>query len=86
MAQRTVFWGSPFFLYKSPGPELKIMYTKNNPRTKRSFPEENLNYEFRHCSFFDNKTFAEKKNGRLPVMGWNSWNAFGTGNNERLQK
>ena len=26
------------------------------------------------------------KNQRLPAMGWNSWNAFGSGNNEELTK
>jgi len=62
------------------------MYTKSNPKTSREYPEQNLSYEFKHCSFKDGKTFPEKKNGRLPVMGWNSWNAFGTGNNENLTK
>ena len=62
------------------------MYTKSSPHTSREHPEENLTYEFRHASFTDGTTFPEKKNGRLPIMGWNSWNAFGTGNNEQLTK
>lgn len=62
------------------------MYSKSSPHTSRERPEENLTYEFRHASFTDGTTFLEKKNGRLPVMGWNSWNAFGTGNNEQLTK
>ncbi len=62
------------------------MYEKENPRTSRNSPELNLRYENTHASFADGKPFAEKKNGRLPAMGWNSWNAFGTGNTEALTK
>lgn len=62
------------------------MYSKSSPHTSREHPETELTYEFRHASFTDGQTFSEKKNGRLPVMGWNSWNAFGTGNNEKLTK
>lgn len=32
-----------------------------------------------------NEIFAKKKE-RLPAMGWNSWNAFGSGNTEALTK
>ena len=31
----------------------------------------------------ENTVFPDKKQ-RLPVMGWNSWNAFGSGNTEAL--
>ena len=62
------------------------MYTKENPRTSRTTPETNLPYENTHASFSDGKTFSQKKNGRLPAMGWNSWNAFGTNNTETLTK
>ena len=34
--------------------------------------------------FSDGKVFTGKKTGRLPAMGWNSWNAFGSGNTEAL--
>ena len=33
----------------------------------------------------DKPLFPSKKQ-RLPAMGWNSWNAFGSGNNEELTK
>ena len=34
---------------------------------------------------FDNADIFTKK-PRLPAMGWNSWNAFGSGNTEELTK
>ncbi len=37
-------------------------------------------------AFKNGKCLKGKKNGRLPAMGWNSWNAFGTGNTEKLTK
>ena len=36
--------------------------------------------------FSDGKIFSGKKAGRLPAMGWNSWNAFGSGNTEALTR
>ena len=41
----------------------------------------------RFDSFKDssNSLFPSKKQ-RLPAMGWNSWNAFGSGNTEELTK
>ncbi len=41
---------------------------------------------YRFDSFGDGKVFEGKKSGRLPAMGWNSWNAFGSGNTEALTK
>ncbi|MBR4403983.1 MAG: alpha-galactosidase [Clostridiales bacterium] len=38
----------------------------------------------RFDSFSENDLFAKKP--RLPAMGWNSWNAFGSGNTEELTK
>ncbi len=40
--------------------------------------------KYRYDSFGDGKMLPEKKPGRLPVMGWNSWNAFGSANTEEL--
>ena len=40
--------------------------------------------EYRFDAFGDAKTLHGKKKGRLPAMGWNSWNAFGSGNTEEL--
>ena len=39
-------------------------------------------YRFDH--FDDGNYIPGKKNGLLPAMGWNSWNAFGSGNTEAL--
>ncbi|MCR4850117.1 MAG: glycoside hydrolase family 27 protein [Lachnospiraceae bacterium] len=41
---------------------------------------------YRYDSFNNDETFPGKKNGRLPMMGWNSWNAFGSGNTEALTR
>ena len=40
---------------------------------------------FRYDAFDDGKSYFCKK-GRLPAMGWNSWNAFGSGNSEALTR
>ena len=41
---------------------------------------------FRFDSFKNGKVLYNKKKDRLPAMGWNSWNAFGSGNTEELTK
>ncbi|MBR4343511.1 MAG: glycoside hydrolase family 27 protein [Lachnospiraceae bacterium] len=41
---------------------------------------------FRFDSFKSGKVLYAKKKKRLPAMGWNSWNAFGSGNTEFLTK
>ncbi len=41
----------------------------------------------RRFSAFDNgEVLYNKKKNHLPAMGWNSWNAFGSGNTEALTK
>ena len=40
--------------------------------------------KYRYDSFADGKRLPQKRAGRLPVMGWNSWNAFGSENTEAL--
>ncbi|MCR5686081.1 MAG: glycoside hydrolase family 27 protein [Lachnospiraceae bacterium] len=40
--------------------------------------------EYRFDAFEDGKVLHKKKKGRMPAMGWNSWNAFGSGNTEQL--
>lgn len=62
------------------------MYSKDNPRTSRDNPESSLPVENTHAAFSTGKPFPEKKTNLLPAMGWNSWNAFGTGNTEALTK
>lgn len=42
--------------------------------------------EYRQDAFVSGEVVLEKKKGRLPAMGWNSWNAFGSGNTEALTK
>ncbi len=37
-------------------------------------------------SFSTGKVLLDKKKGHLPAMGWNSWNAFGSGNTAKLTK
>lgn len=44
------------------------------------------NNEYRYDSFANGKVLLNKKKNHLPAMGWNSWNAFGSGNTEALTK
>lgn len=46
----------------------------------------NKNPIYRYDTFYNGKTLFGKKKNRLPAMGWNSWNAFGSGNTEALTK
>lgn len=55
-------------------------------KTSRIAPEEITEKECQYPSFGDGKVFEGKKTDRLPAMGWNSWNAFGSGNTEKLTK
>lgn len=41
---------------------------------------------YQYDSFADGKVLHNKKKNNLPAMGWNSWNAFGSGNTEALTK
>lgn len=49
-------------------------------------PAKITDNKYRFDSFTNNKAFDGNKKGRLPAMGWNSWNAFGSGNTEALTK
>lgn len=42
--------------------------------------------EYRYDAFDNNKVLLHKKKNHLPAMGWNSWNAFGSGNTQELTK
>lgn len=44
------------------------------------------NEAYRYDSFAGNGVLLNKKKNHLPAMGWNSWNAFGSGNTEALTK
>ncbi len=49
-------------------------------------PAKITDKKFRFDSFKNGKVFEGNKKDRLPAMGWNSWNAFGSGNTEALTK
>ena len=42
--------------------------------------------KWRFDAFENGEVLLGKKKGHLPAMGWNSWNAFGSGNTEALTK
>lgn len=52
----------------------------------KKMPEPLKGYEYRYDSFDDGRVLLNKKKNHLPAMGWNSWNAFGSGNTEALTK
>ncbi len=41
---------------------------------------------YRYDAFASGEVLLNKKKNHLPPMGWNSWNAFGSGNTEALTK
>ncbi len=47
---------------------------------------DRIGAEGRFDSFENGQVLLGKKKGHLPAMGWNSWNAFGSGNTEALTK
>lgn len=49
-------------------------------------PKKKINKEYRFDAFSNNEIVLNKKKQRLPAMGWNSWNAFGSQNTEELTK
>ena len=51
-----------------------------------NYPSKIENENMRFDAFADGKVLPGKKSGRLPAMGWNSWNAFGSGNTEVLTR
>ena len=55
-------------------------------RTSRIAPQRIEDASYTHRCFHNGQCFPEKKTGRLPAMGWNSWNAFGSHNTEALTK
>ena len=50
------------------------------------FPSKIYDPQMRFDAFTNGKVLNGKRSGRLPAMGWNSWNAFGSGNTEALTK
>lgn len=49
-------------------------------------PQPITDKDYMFPAFFNGRVLGAKKAGRLPVMGWNSWNAFGSGNTEMLTR
>ncbi|MDO4563564.1 MAG: LamG-like jellyroll fold domain-containing protein [Clostridia bacterium] len=54
--------------------------------TSRTEPSVITDTDYMYPSFSNGEVLLNKKQGRLPAMGWNSWNAFGSGNTEVLTK
>lgn len=54
--------------------------------TSRTAPDEITDPDYMFPAYSNGKVLLNKKQGRLPAMGWNSWNAFGSKNNEALTK
>lgn len=54
--------------------------------TSRTAPDEIRDPGYMFPAFSNGEVLLNKKQGRLPAMGWNSWNAFGSKNNEMLTK
>jgi alpha-galactosidase len=54
--------------------------------TSRTAPDEITDADYMFPAFSNGEVLLDKKQGRLPAMGWNSWNAFGSKNNEVLTK
>ncbi len=53
-------------------------------KTSTKAPLSKIPKEYTYEYFATGKAFESKKQGRLPAMGWNSWNAFGSRNTEEL--
>jgi len=54
--------------------------------TSRQKPIPLTNKDYTYDSFSNGKPLLGKKKNHLPAMGWNSWNAFGSGNTAELTK
>ena len=52
------------------------------PKQNEPLKHTSLAYHFDH--FTNGHVLEKKKKGKLPAMGWNSWNAFGSNNTEEL--
>lgn len=59
---------------------------KSSIATSREAPAVITDPEYMYPAFSNGDVLLNKKKGRLPTMGWNSWNAFGSKNSEALTK
>lgn len=55
-------------------------------RSSRQAPACIADRTYTFPAFSDGNVLPGKKRGRLPAMGWNSWNAFGSGNTQELTR
>lgn len=69
---------------------IKDLNAVNDPisakTTSRTAPDVLTDPKYMFPAFSNGEVLLNKKQGRLPAMGWNSWNAFGSKNNEELTK
>ena len=49
-------------------------------------PKKLAGKEYRFDAFDNGQVLLDKKKNHLPAMGWNSWNAFGSGNTAALTR
>lgn len=61
------------------------IYTHGKRKGAKMTPDR-IPAEGRFDSFGNGEVLFGKKKNHLPAMGWNSWNAFGSGNTEALTK
>lgn len=59
---------------------------KSSIATSRTAPAVLTDPNYMFPAFKNNDVLLNKKKDRLPTMGWNSWNAFGSKNSEELTK
>ena len=59
---------------------------QSNDMKKQEIKPVTIQDDIYRFDAFKNGEVLFGKKGRLPAMGWNSWNAFGSGNNEELTK
>jgi len=57
---------------------------KSVKTTSRTAPDVITDPKYMFPAFSNGEVLLNKKKGRLPAMGWNSWNAFGSKNSEEL--
>lgn len=64
----------------------EFSHSKTTRTTSRTAPDLLTDPKYMFPAFSNGEVLLNKKQGRLPAMGWNSWNAFGSKNNEELTK
>ena len=65
---------------------IDLCYLSEGNKMSLTNPDAITDNEYRFDSFTNKKILLNKKKNHLPAMGWNSWNAFGSGNTEALTK